>query len=30
MAQMLLQLLRGEDPERECIMETSIIVRDSA
>ena len=30
MAQMLLALLRGERPERHCIMPTRIVVRDSA
>jgi len=30
MATMLLALLRGEEPERQCIMETHVVVRDSA
>jgi LacI family transcriptional regulator len=30
MARMLLQLLRGQPTERQCIMPTSLVMRDSA
>ncbi len=30
MAEMLLELLQGKEPERQCVMETHIVVRESA